>query len=59
MGTSSFRVFEVAGGFLRVLRRLWLKKFLGVGSYRAVKLARVKDKRGAFAEQLRGISTIR
>jgi SAM-dependent methyltransferase len=59
MGMSSFRVFEVAGGFLRVLRGLWLKKFLGVGGYRAVKLARAKDKRGALAERLRGISTIR
>jgi dolichol-phosphate mannosyltransferase len=45
MGTSSFRVFKVGGGYWRVLRGLWMRRFLGVGRYRAlaVKLARPKD----------------
>jgi len=61
MGMSSFRVFKDGGGYWRVLRRLWLKRFLGVGSYRTlrVKLARAKDQNGTFVERLRRISTIR
>jgi hypothetical protein len=45
MGTSSFRMLKFGGSYWRVLRRLWLKKFLGVGSYRALtaKPARPKD----------------
>jgi dolichol-phosphate mannosyltransferase len=60
MGTSSFHVFKVGAGYWRVLRRLWLKRFLDVGSYRAltVKLARSKDEQGAFVERLRRISTV-
>jgi dolichol-phosphate mannosyltransferase len=61
MGTSTFRVFKVGGGYWRVLRRLWLKRFLGVGSYRAltINLARPKDERGVFVERLRHIGTVR
>ena len=61
MGTSSFRVFRVGGGYWRVLRRLWLRRFLGLGSYRAlaVKLAPTKDEHGVFLERLRRISTVR
>jgi glycosyltransferase involved in cell wall biosynthesis len=61
MGTSSFRVFEAGGGYRRVLCGLWLKRFLGVGRYRAlrVKLASPKDERGVFVERLRRISTVR
>ena len=45
MGPSSFRLLKFGGGYWRVLRRLWLRKFLGVGSYRALtaKLARPKE----------------
>ena len=61
MGTSSFRVFKVGGGYWRVLRGLWLRRFFGAGPYRAlpVKLARPKGRQGAFTERLRRISTAR
>ena len=61
MGTSSFRVFKAGGGYWRVLRGLWLRRFLGVGRYRAltVKLARPKHEHGVFVERLRRISTVR
>jgi dolichol-phosphate mannosyltransferase len=61
MGTSSFHVYQAANGYGRVLRRLWLRRFFGVGRYRALtaKLARPKDEHGAFAEPLRRISTVR
>jgi hypothetical protein len=61
MGTSSFHLFEVGGGYWRVLRRLWLKRFLNVGSYRAltVKLTHPKDEHGLFIGRLRRISTVR
>lgn len=61
MGTSSFRLFKVGGGYRRVLCRLWLKRFLGIGSYRAlrVKLARAQDEHGVFVECLHRTSTAR
>jgi len=61
MGTSSFRVFKVGGGYWRALRGLWLRRFLGVGRYRAlsVKLARPKLEHGVFVGCLRRISTSR
>jgi len=46
MGTSSFRLFNFGGGYWRVLRRLWLRRFLGVGSYRALTVKRPKDQLG-------------
>jgi hypothetical protein len=38
MGTSSFRLKRVGGGYWEVLTGLWLKHVLGIGPYR--KLAR-------------------
>ncbi len=34
MGTSSFRLVRVGGGYWRVLRRLWLRAAFGMGAYR-------------------------
>jgi hypothetical protein len=34
MGTSSFRVIKVGGGYWRVLYGLWMRRFLGGGRYR-------------------------
>jgi glycosyltransferase involved in cell wall biosynthesis len=34
MGTSSFRLAFVGGGYLRVLYRLCLKRYIGVGAYK-------------------------
>jgi glycosyltransferase involved in cell wall biosynthesis len=34
MGSSSFRLMKVGGGYWRVLRGIWLKRFFGVGRYR-------------------------
>jgi glycosyltransferase involved in cell wall biosynthesis len=61
MGTSSFRVFKAGGGYWRVLRGLWLKRFLAVGRYRAltVKLARPRDEQGVLAARPPPISTVR
>jgi hypothetical protein len=36
MGTSSFRLSKVGGGYWRVLTGLWLRRFLGVGPYQAL-----------------------
>jgi glycosyltransferase involved in cell wall biosynthesis len=36
MGTSSFRLMKVGGGYWRVLLGLWLKTFFGVGPYRGL-----------------------
>ncbi len=36
MGTSSFRLVQVGGGYWRVLARLWLRSTLGVGPYRSL-----------------------
>lgn len=38
MGTSSFRLSKVGGGYWRVLRGLWLKRFLNIGPYRMLNL---------------------
>jgi len=61
MGTSSFRVFKVGGGYWRVLRGLWLRRFLGIGRYWAlpVKPACLKGERGVSVERSRVIRTIR
>lgn len=34
MGSSSFRILRVGGNYSRVLRRLWLLRFLKTGAYR-------------------------
>jgi hypothetical protein len=36
MGTSSFRLVRVSGGYWQVLRRLWLRCVFGAGPYRAL-----------------------
>ena len=36
MGTSSFRLARVGGGYWRVLGRLWLRAALGVGPYQSL-----------------------
>src|SRR5215213_5177453 len=36
MGSSSFRLMRVGGGYWRVLFRLWLKKRFGIGPYRSL-----------------------
>src|SRR5262249_43804783 len=48
MGRSSFRLFKAGGGYWRVLRGLWLRRFLGIGRYWAlpVKPACLKGERG-------------
>jgi SAM-dependent methyltransferase len=38
MGTSSFRLVRVGGGYWRVLYRLWLKCFLDAGAYKSLPL---------------------
>ncbi len=40
MGTSSFRLLHVSGGYWRVLYRLWLKCVFGVGTYKALPLGK-------------------
>lgn len=40
MGTSSFRLARVGGGYWRVLYRLWLKCVFGVGAYKAFALGK-------------------
>ena len=37
MGKSSFKVLKAGGGYWRVLCRIWLRRFFGVGAYRALK----------------------
>jgi hypothetical protein len=39
MGTSSFRVVKVGRGYWRVLRRIWLRRFFGIGAYRGLRPA--------------------
>lgn len=36
MGSSSFRLVKVGGGYWQVLRRLWLRDVFGRGAYRAL-----------------------
>jgi len=59
MGTSSFRVFKVGGGYWRVLRGLWLRRFLGVGPYRALKFKSLQpgNQHGRFAWPIRRVRT--
>jgi dolichol-phosphate mannosyltransferase len=40
MGTSSFRLAHVGGGYARVLWGLWLRRAFGIGAYRGLALAR-------------------
>jgi hypothetical protein len=44
MGTCSFRVLTVGGGYWRVLRRIWLRRFFGIGAYRGLQFARESSK---------------
>jgi hypothetical protein len=59
MGTSSFHLHQAAAGYGRVLRGLWLRRFFGVGRYRALTAKTRPTKYSAFAEPLRRISTVR
>jgi len=34
-------MLKVGGGYLRVLRRLWLRRFFGLGAYRKLRSAHV------------------
>ena len=49
MGTSSFKLVKVGGGYGEVLLRLWLKVAFGAGPYRA--LVRAGDARKTWREQ--------
>jgi dolichol-phosphate mannosyltransferase len=40
MGSSSFRLMRVGGGYWRVLRRLWRRATIGGGAYAALELGR-------------------
>ena len=40
MGTSSFRLVRVGGGYWQVLCRLWLRCVFGVGAYKALPLGK-------------------
>lgn len=61
MGTSSFHLSKAGGGYWRVLRRLWLKRFLGVGPYRMlnVKPAQPGNQHRRFARSVRSVRTAR
>ena len=43
MGTSSFRLVRVGGGYWRVLFGLWLKQTFGVGPYRDLRRQRLPE----------------
>ncbi|MGD9026206.1 MAG: glycosyltransferase [Desulfobacterales bacterium] len=36
MGTSNFRLMQVSGGYIRVLWRVLLRRFLGIGAYKSI-----------------------
>jgi glycosyltransferase involved in cell wall biosynthesis/SAM-dependent methyltransferase len=61
MGASSFNLVKVGGGYWRVLWRLWLRRFLGIGQYRTlnVKPARPENQQGRFAWRINRIGTVR
>jgi glycosyltransferase involved in cell wall biosynthesis len=40
MGTSSFQLVNVSGGYWRVLWRLWLRTVFGIGAYKALAVKR-------------------
>lgn len=43
MGTSSFRLARVGGGYWKVLLSLWLKRMFGIGAYRNLNRQRVPE----------------
>jgi glycosyltransferase involved in cell wall biosynthesis len=59
MGASSFRLFKAGGGYWRVLRGLWLRRFFGVGRYRALPLKPAHHKGEHGISSLRRIRTVR
>jgi dolichol-phosphate mannosyltransferase len=61
MGTSSFHLSKVGGGYWRVLRGLWLRRFFGIGPYRKVNLKLVQpgNQHGRFAWPIRRVRTAR
>ena len=61
MGTSSFRLMRIGGGYWQVLLGLWLKHALGVGPYRELGLKRCvrSTVRGADIEPGRAGEAVR
>jgi dolichol-phosphate mannosyltransferase len=57
MGTSSFKLFKAGYGYWRVLRGLWLRRFVGAGPYRALPNAALADDKRPNG--LRPLSTVR
>jgi dolichol-phosphate mannosyltransferase len=47
MGTSSFNLFRVGGGYWRVLLDIWLKQLCGTGRYRNLRRQQLHDQNGA------------
>jgi dolichol-phosphate mannosyltransferase len=47
MGTSSFSLFRVGGGYWRVLLDIWLKQLCGTGRYRNLRRQQLHDQNGA------------
>ena len=47
MGTSSFSLFRVGGGYWRVLLDIWLKQLCGTGRYRNLRRQQSHDQNGA------------
>ena len=61
MGTSSFRLAKAGGGYWRVLRGLWLRRFLGVGPYQSlnVKHPQSGNQCGSSTRPISRLSTAR
>jgi dolichol-phosphate mannosyltransferase len=61
MGTSSFHLSKVGGGYWRVLCRLWLRRFLGIGPYRTLNVKPVQpgNQHGLFTWCIRRVRTAR
>jgi dolichol-phosphate mannosyltransferase len=57
MGASSFHLSKAGGGYWRVLRGLWLRRFLGVGPYRTLNLKQPGNQHGHFARPIRRLRT--
>ena len=44
MGTSSFRLARVGGGYWRVLRRLWWRAVIGRGAYATLPVSQTRTR---------------
>ena len=47
MGTSSFRLIQVGGGYWRVLLDIWLKQVFGAGPYRYLRRQPLREQNSA------------